>query len=473
MDDLLGGAGAAIAEGTPAGDDPGTTPEGGAPGGEGGGEGAGPGGTPGEGEGAGEGEGGIGEIGEGTPEGEGEGEEVEVDEFSSADGRAVDAKTREALAALKKVNPEAAKRLFADHGRNQAIIKEVGAQNLSDAVNKVRQMAATLESVGGEEGLGELQTEVNDWRAEADQFANGDPALLTGLHGENPEAFGTAITNGLALISEKSPEMLDNVILPTLVPRLERAGMYRSIDQLLALIQEGKGQEAYDLTADIKKWLGNAKNLADKAATTKAKYDPERQALDKEKQELASEKATIRENQIGGDVNKLNNVATARIVEPFFKDLKLKPEGRRAFLNALNPRIWDAMKKDKPFQRAAHSLKAKGDHERTARFISAKFAELLPQHFRALRNELYPSYRPGVTKPTAAGVKPNGTAVNGGAPPAKPPAGVVLVNKLPRPDEIDWSKTTEEMYHIGRGTGEAIIKGTGKRLRWNWATVQR
>lgn len=493
MEDVLAGL-TAVADGAPSGDaaagtDDGAGAGGGAGEGAGTGTGTGTGGAEGErtgagdgsGEGTGEGEGdGAGEIGdEGTGEGDGEGE-GQGDEFEGADGRKVDAKTREALAALKKVNPEAAKRLFADHGRAQAIIKEIGATNLSDAVNKVRQMTATLEAVGGEEGLTELQGEVEDYRKEIGQFSEGDPALLQELHESNPEAFATSVTNGLALIMEKSPAMLDNVLLPALVPRLEKAGMYRSIDQLIGLIKEGKGQEAYDLTAQVKQWLDNAKGLAEKAGATKTKVDPQRQALDRRDADLTAKEQKIYEGQIATDVNKLNNTATARLAEPFFKDLKLKPEGRREFINALNSRIWKAMRDDKAFQRAGNALKAKGDVGRTARFVSAKFAELLPQHFRALRDAMYPNYTRGGTKVAPGAGKANGAAGAGGgangtgaaAGAGKAAAGVTLVAKLPRPDEIDWTKTTEAMYHIGRGMGEAILKN-GKRIRFDWAKVER
>jgi hypothetical protein len=485
MEEILAG-GTAVADGTAAGGDTAAGTDEGAGAGGGAGEGAGEGAGPGEGgegagpgEGAGEGDGeGAGEIDPAAGAGEGEGE---GDEFESADGRRIDAKTREALAALKKVSPAAAKQLFADHGRAQAIIKEVGAQNLSDALNKVRQISATLESVGGEEGLGELQTEADDYRNEIKQFSEGDPALLNQLHEANAEAFATSITNGLALIMEKSPAMLDNVLLPALVPRLEKAGMYSSMDQLAALIKEGKGQEAYDLTAKIKAWLDNAKNLSEKSATTRAKVNPEKEALDRRDSELTAKEQKIYEGQIATDVNKLNNGVTSRLVDPFFKDLKLKPEGRREFINALNSRIWKTMREDKPFQRAGNALKAKGDVSRTARFVSAKFAELLPQQFRALRDAMYPNYTRGGTKVAAGAGKANGGATGaagggngagGGAGAGKGPAGVTLVTTMPKPEEIDWTKTTEEMYHVGRGMGEAILK-SGKKIRFDWTKVER
>jgi len=109
----------------------------------------------------------------------------------------------------------------------------------------------TFEALGGQEGLDGLQGEVDDYRNEIKQFSEGDPALLTQLHEANPDSFVLAISNGIDLLANKSPELFDKAILPAMVARLEKAQMYSSVQELAALIKDGKGQEAYDLTAKI------------------------------------------------------------------------------------------------------------------------------------------------------------------------------------------------------------------------------
>jgi hypothetical protein len=429
-------------------------------------------------------------VEEGTPEG-GEAAPADLEaepeadfdpeaEGIDADGRKLDLKTREALAKIKKIDPEAAKRLAGTYFRANTIVKEVGAANLSEAIVKVRDMAATFDALGGEEGIQGLQTEVGDYRKEIDQFANGDPALLHELNESNPDAFLTSITNGLEIIAAKNPDNFDKALFPSMITRLEKAGMFKTIGDLAALIKDGKGQESYDLVGEIGKWLQQAKAFADKQKSLKVERNPEAEKITRERQELDQQKREHYEGQVGSDVNRQNNVVTAKAVEPFFKDLKLKPEGRREFVNALNSRIYAAMKKDAAFQRNAKAIMDKGDSAKAARYIHAKFAELLPEQFRILKNVLYPSYKGGGTvRAAAAGAgaqKGAPAAANGAARGAGGAAGgangVTLVTKMPKPDEIDWTKTTEEMYHIGRGTGEAVLK-TGKRIRFDWAKVER
>jgi hypothetical protein len=426
-----------------------------------------------------------GAIEEGAPaEGEGEPEQLELEETPESDvdpelegvetdGRKLDLKTREALARFKKTNPEDAKRLAGTYFRAQTIVKEVGATNLSDAIVKVRNMAATLEGLGGEEGIQGLQSEVGDYRAEIQKFAEGDVAFLEELNESGPAAFTTAISNGLEILRGKNPEGFDKALFPSLVDRLEKSGIYRTIPALAALIKDGKGQESYDLVQEIAKWLGDAKAFADKQKVQRTERNPEKEKLDLRQKELDQRERQNYEGNVSSDVNRRNNTVTARQVEPFFKELGLKPEGRRKFVAALNSDIYEAMKQDKGFQRTANALMEKGDAGKAAQFIAAKFAELLPTHFRLLRNAMYPSYKPKAAKIAVAktGAGGNGAAAGAGKGAAGGAAAVAgLVTVKPRPDEIDWTKTTDDMYHIGRGLGEAVLKN-GKRVKWDWAKI--
>jgi hypothetical protein len=393
------------------------------------------------------------------------------------DGRKLDLKTREALAKLKKTDPEAAKRMAGTYFRANTIVKELGATNLSEAIVKVRDMTATLEALGGEEGIQELQGEVGDYRKEIEQFAKGDPALLEELNTSNPEAFGTAITNGLEILS-KNPEIFNKTLFPYMIPALEKAGVTGSIKSLLALIKDGKGQEAFDLTAQIDKWLADGKAFADKQKITRTERDPAREELDRRRQELDQREKTNFEQGVGADVNKFNNTATAKVVEPFFKQLNLKPEGRREFVNALNSRVWAAMKKDAAFQRNANALMDKGDAARAARFIHSKFAELMPGEFRKLRDAMYPNFGKMAVKKAPAAANGGAGAASGGGKGAAAGGAAAgggtgdfkMVTAKPTPDLIDWSKTSEEMFHIGRGIGKAILKD-GRKVQWDWAKI--
>ena len=379
--------------------------------------------------------------------------EPEPEEF---DGRQVDAKTRSALAKLKSVDPAAAKSLLETYHRAQAIVKDVGAQNLSEAMQKVRAMAATVEALGGEEGITNLNTEVEDYRREIDQFSQGDPALIQQLYEANPEGLATNVLNSLELLASKNIEAFDKAIIPAMVNRLENAGLYNALPKLLDFIKEGKGQEAFDAATEIKNWLDRAKGLQKKAIDAKGTVDPREKQFAERERALTENEAKQFDNAVGVDVNRMNNRSLAKVVEPFFKDIKLEVEGRREFVNGLQSRIWKQMREDKIFQLQAQTIKKSKDVTKLAEFTSAKFTELLPEAFRQYRNIMYPAYK---AAPRIA-PKANGVA-KPGAPASKPEI-KVAVGQRPRHGEINWNLTSDIDY----ANGIAILTN-GKRVQFD------
>jgi len=343
--------------------------------------------------------------------------------------------------------------------RSQAMVKEVGAENASAAINAIRTMKATLDSLGGDEGITAMQDEISDYRNEIAEFAAGDPKLLGDLYDASPEGVVTATRNSLELLASKDPKLFDQALMGSMVTRLDKAGMYSSMDALLGLIKEGKGQEAFDLAQQISKWLNDARNYTDKQIKLRTERDPRKEELDRREAAANQADAERYDREISVDVNRVNSASTAKVVNAFFTEIGLQTEGRREFVNALNSRIWKAMKNDRPWQRAAHAIKDRGDAARTAEFIGAKFAELLPDHFRTLRNEMYPNYKP---KP-----KPKPGAQNGaGAGAGKGPVIASATGTKPSREEIDWAKTSQTMFIRGR----AILKN-GKERTWDWKKV--
>lgn len=462
MPDEIAGAGAAVAEGIGGGAGP--------EGGEGGGapepesEPGTPGETPGEGGGetpAGEepAEGAEGEPAE-PAEGEGEGEEAEPEpEDLETDGRRIDDKTRKAIAKLKKVDPLAAKAVAEAYFRENAYKKQF------PTVQAARAAKATLDSLGGDEGITALQGEVESFRTEIKQMANGDPELIGQLYESDPRGLELSTGASIKFIGSKDADAFDRVVIPPMVTRLEKAGMYTSIPALLKLIQDGKGQEAYDLTLEIQKWLSDAKSMQKEQMDLAGRKDPEREAVAREREELATQKTKMFDDATGVDVNRMNNTALKRAIDPLFRELKLDADGRREFTNGLQQRIWKMMKEDSTFQMQQRAIAKKGDVQERAEFISGKFQELLPEAFRRYRNSLYPNYSKlkVVPKPkVAAGAAPtNGKKPAAAAAPVTTGA-TIKINYRPKFTDVNWSKTPDVMWL----TGHAVLT-SGKSVQFD------
>lgn len=385
-----------------------------------------------------------------TPE-SGEEEELPGDpgdeEALETDARKLDDKTRKMVADLKKTNPAAAKELANQFFRRLAYEKEF------PTVQDARQAKATIESLGGEEGISKLQEEVTDYRSEIEQFANGDPALVEQLYKSNPESTAKMVEAALDIFTQSNNiQALDSVLLRPIAQRLQQVGLHTHLLKAAEFIKNGKGQEAYDTLGAIGEWLTKLTGDAEKMGTTRTAKDPREEQLTQREQKLQEQEARNVERVIHEEVSRLNNRSLSKTIEPFFKELKLNHEGRREFTQNLQSKIWAAMKADEVFVRNANNVKKKGDHAATAKFVNAKFNEVLPAVFRSYRNSLYPN----LMKAAAKNGQP--TATNGKPAPAKAAptnSTVIKVADAPKFDEVDWSKDPGDKLW---STGYAYLK---------------
>jgi len=259
--------------------------------------------------------------------------------------------------------------------------------------------------------------------------------------------------------------------MPTMVARLENAGMFNSMQQILAFVKEGKGQEAYDLTAKVIDWLDKAKGFSDKQLKLRTEQNPEQERLARDREEFERQKEETYTKTALADVNRMNNGQMAKATAAFFKDVGLRPEEQAEFKKALTSRIWAQMAKDEPYLRAAKAIRAKGDMERHTNFVHSKFVELLPDAFRRLRNEMYPNYKPVAAKPGTK-IAAGAPKTNGAGTEKKPAAagsadssGLVLIPAKPDGKEVDWEKTNDVLWI----TGKAYMKSgkyAGKFVKW-------
>jgi hypothetical protein len=395
------------------------------------------------------------------------------------DGRKMDARTREALKKFAATDPEAAKAVRDAYYSKQSMMNEFPeAKSLSEVIRTVRTMKATLEAAGGEKGIHELGEKVKDYDREVEQFANGDRALIDQLHEGNPQGVMLAARNCLDVLNEKSPALLEQAMLPSFIHLVKKADLAGHLEMIAKAATEGKGQECYDTAQKISMWLANLDKNAKEILQKKETIDPRTKELDERKQALDKRDADNYDHEINTHVTKLNNEAMSKVCVDLFKqvglDAKDKGAGRRDFIQGLQNRVFAEMRKDETYMRLAKSIKAKGDAERTAQFAADKFAEFLPdvfEEFKTIRYPNLPTKKSGgktTAKPAAAAAAANGNAAKPGAATGSSTASVVT--KIPAPDTIDWTKTPESMYHVGRGWGEAVLMN-GKRVKWQWETA--
>lgn len=340
-------------------------------------------------------------------------------------------------------------------------------KSLGDVLKVVKSATSTLQAVGGEKGITDMQDSVADYEKEIGQFSAGDPELVAQLHEGNPEGFVKNVGNGLSLLLQKNNakpgDLFDRAITPAFNSKIQNAGMPRAVDIALELLTAGKPEEAAKMLGNMKAWMENVDNYAkelQKGAENK-NADPREQELSERERSIQQAEVARYEGDIKTDVNKLNNAIMAPMLEGLFKTLKLDPDGKREFTDLLQSKVWKTMQADEAFQRNARNVMAKNkkDPSVSARFVNAKFNEIISGPdgmFVRLRNQMYPHLATAGKKAAPAAARP------GAAKPGAPPPVKVQVNARPKHEDVDWGKTTD----IDWIRGEATLKD-GKRHKFD------
>lgn len=389
------------------------------------------------------------ETGE-APEGE---EETELpgepeDEGIETDGRKLDKETAETISRLKKTDAAAAKLLAKQFYGRQAYEKEF------PTVQEARQARATLDSLGGEEGITEMHNKVSDYEREMTQFANGDRALGEALYKQDPVAVVKNAANLVDILTDNGNMAgLDEVLLRPIVSRLRSVGMHENLVKAANFLREGNGQAAFDTLTGMGQWLAKITTEAEAMEKGRTVKDPREEQFARERAELDREKRETYDRAIGEEVLRLNNNSLSKTIEPFFKEIRLKEAGRKEFTKNLQSKVWAAMKEDKVFQRQAAAVKGQGDKVKIAQFMNAKFSELLPRIFRDYKNSLYPNLARAAARPA------NGQPTPASGPNGKPasPKAVTSINSAaikvadaPAYDDVDWDKTDSMLWVSGK-----------------------
>ena len=376
-----------------------------------------------------------------TPEGQEPPAEPDLSDIET-DGRKIDAKIRAEIAELKKTNPAAAKKWAESYFRNQAVMKEFPeAKTPGEAISQIRTMKATIDSLGGEQGIADLQTEVSDYRNEIDQFAKGDPALIKTLGEANPEGLAKSGTQTLDWLKANKPELYESTIRPAFLEHAAKVGVNNLITNLLGLVKEGKGQECWNLLTQADKWFKDEAEKVGAAKSAAQAKNPEAEKLANDRKEFEDQKAKDFQTRVETDVNRWNNPELDKHIGPLQKELGLQKEGMNHFRNGLISRVWQVLANDKAYIANVRSVRAKGDSVKTAEYIHKAFLERLPEQFRLHRNEIYPNI--GKQKPSVPPAKGKD-----GKPPVTPIT--IAAGARPKADQVDWKKTTDAMWATGR-----------------------
>lgn len=418
--------------------------EGGDAGGEGGDDGGGA--DAGEGgEAAGDGEA---DAGADAADGETGGEDAEgtEGETGSAKKSSIERTVEKSLKELKKSNPIAARVLRREHFQNQQY-RELGD------LNTLRDTITAFTELGGRDGVQSMQQEVKDYAEELTHMAEGNPAAIENLAKDFPKGLAKLTPLAVEKLAQIAPEAHQKLVAKLMNGALEKAKVYATFDRLEELIADGKQKEALALAQSLQRWRKSTEEFGTAPDAAPAEDERDRAVADKEKA-LTQKEHNIYRGQVAQSVTTELNKIVAGALAPFMNGKKLTLEQKRSLARDCYTGISDILKDNREYQsRLAAQIEQNESPSAIARFVAARAKSIASKAAKQAWSERGFSSNDASGKANSAGGQR--TAAQ-------------MLDKQPRPEDIDWSKDRNRKRFMGGGiTGEATLKN-GKVVKWKW-----
>lgn len=391
-----------------------------------------------------------------------EGQESTVDQTETdGDGRTLPKDVQAALKALRELNPANGKTvetLRKSYFANQQYAKVFPSPSVA------QQAKATLELIGGEQGISGLQERV----ASAEQIdaglETGDPVILDDVFKNFGDGIAKLTPHILDRLQQVNPQAYAKTLQPHTYAAMEAAGLGGALSEITRLLGANDVNGAKDWLSRTQNWLNGQKEAAGTAKTSQA--DPERQKFEAERTKFAEEKEQNFRSSLGSQTLSHQTEVISKAIAPYLKSKPLGNDAKSDLQDGINREINRRLKADVSYQgqmKAMLSAKTR-DASKIVAYVNAKLDQEAPEAAKAVWARRY-----GSAAPKAA--PSNGQPINGrppvptgiGSSPQQP----VKVAQKPDINDRDFDKDPKQMHMLA---SRAFMKSGPHKGKWvSWA----
>ena len=381
----------------------------------------------------------------GAEAGEVETETPEGEEAEGAPKRLITEKdVTKSLEELKKTNPRIAgelRKAYFDSKKFREFFQNPAA---------AQQAHELLETVGGEEGIGSMQGEVQEYAQELTGMAQGDPKLIDELAADFPDGLAKLTPVALDKLQSANPAAYDRTMAKHMARIFRDKNVTNVVRRAIELTQDGKGQQVFDTLSRLQQWMTGIEDLASKEPETRSADDPKQKEIQQREETLNQREQRIFTSTVAKQVTTSMNRIIEKHLAPLMKGRKLTLEQKQELASGTSSRIAAALKSDTVYQRRLKALLEQGDVAKIDRFVSSHVEQRAAKAAQA--------------KWTASGFSGTKAAANGAGGGQRTRT---ITGKKPSSADIDWTKDPRRERFAN---GEATLKN-GTVAKWDWDKV--
>jgi len=391
-----------------------------------------------------------------------EGDEPQEREQPRPDARTLPKDVQKALKAFREANPA-----YANSARalNDAFFRSQAYESIYPTVEDARVTHATLEAVGGAEGIADMQRKIDVLTELDDGVERGDPTVIDDM--KDSPGFKRLVPYALDVLQKMDNEAYGETMKPHFWAALEGAGLK---DVLLDSIEELRAGNTDKADRGMKSIIGWLKGVEDGARQLKsARTDPRIGQLEQREKALRDGESSSFRNNVSRDLMTYINPQMQTALDNLWRGYNLPEATKKDIAQGVFNELSAIMGQDKAYKDQAEALLKGRDHNKALNYMKAKVDQSLSKAAREVWNRRYPS---GAFSAPAPARRPAAPANGNGAPPTNAngagasPSNPLKLAARPNLADLDDSADPTQVYFIAHKGRLASGANKGKWVAW-------
>lgn len=343
----------------------------------------------------------------------------------------------------------------------QALGHDLAYQESFKTPEEARVTKASIDALGGQEGLATLQQTATTFEEERSAFKIGDPKVLESIAKDSPEGFKKLVPAALDMLAKSDYDSFSKMMHPHLVDSLVKSNVPAVFDTLMEAAASGDAEMVKKIAGNLVSWFKGQQSTA--AQYRQQAVSPEQDKIKAEWDKINAAKdadfSAAWQKQVGDFA--ISNLEKAS--KPYTGGLN---EGQKTdFINGVIADIQRRLNSDKVYEKQEAAILKTRNVQKIAAFKNAKIQSLIPEAIQAVAGlrRLTPA-RPGVKTPGVA--KPGAKVA---APVTGQGSAAAPIRLAAKPSLGDIDEKTPLEARIG---SKALMKSgpyKGKWVTWKGA----